>query len=319
VPGARERGLAAGPPQYIGRFAPSPTGDLHLGSLLAAVGSYLDARHHGGRWLLRIEDLDIPRAVTGSADRILRTLDGFGLHWDGEVIYQSRRIPLYIAALDALRAGGHTFECSCSRRELGSSEDTGYPGTCRAGPTRSGVPTATRFRCADDSVVLFDDRVQGVCRLEQRELGDFVIERKDKIIAYQLAVVVDDQAQHVSEVVRGADLLPSTGWQIALQRALGHPRPGYAHLPLVVEQNHEKLGKSRHSVPVDPARASSYLTAVLRLLRQGPPAELEHDTPARLLAWAARNWSVKAFAGVRCVTACDTPRAKKLGPTRNMD
>jgi glutamyl-Q tRNA(Asp) synthetase len=304
---------------YIGRFAPSPTGDLHLGSLLAAVGSYLDARHHGGQWLLRIEDLDTPRVVPGSADRIMRTLEGFGMHWDGEVIYQSRRIPLYRAALERLEAGGHTFECSCSRRELGGNEDTGYPGTCRAGPTRSGVPTATRFRCVADSVVLFDDRVQGPCRFEQRELGDFVIKRKDEIIAYQLAVVVDDQAQQVSNVVRGADLLPSTGWQIALQGALGSPTPGYAHLPLVLEKNHEKLGKSRHSVPVEPALASSCLTAVLRLLRQPFPAELENDTPTRLLAWAARNWSVEAFAGVRSVTACDTARAKKLGPTRNMD
>jgi len=308
---------------YIGRFAPSPTGDLHLGSLLAAVGSYLDARHHGGQWLLRIEDLDTPRVVPGSTDRILRTLEAFGLHWDGEVTYQSRRTSLYLAALEQLRAGGHTFECSCSRRELGQElgpgEDTGYPGTCRAGPTRSGVPTATRFRCADDSVVLFDDRVQGPQHFEQRQLGDFVVKRKDGIIAYQLAVVVDDRAQHVSQVVRGADLLPSTGWQIALQWALGSPPPTYAHLPLVVEQSREKLGKSRHSVPVEPALAATCLTTVLRLLRQAPPAELERDTPARLLAWAARNWSVKPFAGVRSVMACDTPRAKKLGRTLNMD
>ena len=202
---------------------------------------------------------------------------------------------------------------------MGNGEDTGYPGTCRAGPTRSGVPTATRFRLADDSVVFFDDRVQGVCRLEQRELGDFVIQRKDQIIAYQLAVVVDDQAQHVSAVVRGADLLPSTGWQIALQRALGLALPSYAHLPLVVEQTHQKLGKSRHSVPVEPALASTWLTAVLRLLRQPLPPELENDTPARLLQWAARNWNVKVFAGLRTVAACDTGRAKKLGSTRNMD
>jgi glutamyl-Q tRNA(Asp) synthetase len=268
---------------------------------------------------VRIEDLDTPRVVPGSADRILRTLEGFGLHWDGEVIYQSRRIPLYRAALDELKAGGHTFECSCSRRLLADQEDTGYPGTCRAGPTRSGVPTATRFRFAERSVVLFDDRVQGPQCFEHRELGDFVIKRKDGIIAYQLAVVLDDEAQQVSDVVRGADLLPSTGWQIALQRALGIPLPHYAHLPLVVEQSHEKLGKSRHSVPVEPRLAGTYLTTVLRLLRQLPPAELENDTPARLLAWAARNWSVKAFAGVRCVTACDTARAKKLGPTSNMD
>jgi glutamyl-Q tRNA(Asp) synthetase len=212
--------------------------------------------------------------------------------------------------VDQLKAGGRTFQCSCTRRGSGNGEDTGYPGTCRAGPTRSGVPTATRLRLADGSVVFFDDRVQGFCRFEQRELGDFVIQRKDQIIAYQLAVVVDDQAQHVSDVVRGADLLPSTGWQIALQRALGLALPRYAHLPLVVEQTHEKLGKSRHSVPVEPALASTWLTAVLRLLRQPLPPELENDTPARLLAWAARNWSLKVFAGLRTVTACDTARAK---------
>jgi glutamyl-Q tRNA(Asp) synthetase len=312
---ARERRPAAAGSQsqdrqYIGRFAPSPTGDLHLGSLLAAVGSYLDARHHGGQWLVRIEDLDTPRVVPGSADGILRALEAFGLHWDGEVVHQSRRIPLYRAALNQLESAGHTFECSCSRRELGSGDDTGYPGTCRNGPTRSGVPTATRLRIAAGSVVLFDDRVQGTCRFGQRELGDFVIQRKDRIIAYQLAVVVDDHAQHVSNVVRGADLLPSTGWQIALHAALGMPLPSYAHLPLVVAQTREKLGKSRHSVAVEHGRASSHLSSVLRLLNHPPPAELENDTPSRLLAWAARNWNVMAFAGLRTVTAGDTARAK---------
>src|SRR5690349_5263126 len=150
----------AGRPAYVGRFAPSPTGDLHLGSLLAAVGSYLDARHHGGRWLVRMEDLDTPRVVPGSAGRILRTLEGFGLEWDGEVLYQSRRIPLYLDTLERLRAAGHTFNCSCTRRQLGGQEDSAYPGTCRNGPTRSGVPTSLRFRLAHGFVVLFDDRVQ---------------------------------------------------------------------------------------------------------------------------------------------------------------
>jgi glutamyl-Q tRNA(Asp) synthetase len=306
---ARERDSAARLP-YIGRFAPSPTGDLHLGSLLAAVGSFLDARHHGGRWLVRIEDLDTPRVVPGSADRILRTLEGFGLHWDGDVVYQSRRIPLYAAALSQLESAGHTFECSCSRRELVGNEDIGYPGTCRNGPTRSGIPTSTRFRVADGCVVFFDDSVQGDCRFGTRELSDIVIRRKDGIIAYQLAVIVDDAAQHVSHVVRGGDLLLSTAWQIALQRTLSLPSPRYAHLPLVVEQTHEKLGKSRHSVPVDPALASGYLTTVLRMLNHPPPAGLENDTPARLLAWAVRNWNLKALAGVRSVTARDTAHAK---------
>jgi glutamyl-Q tRNA(Asp) synthetase len=297
-------------PAYVGRFAPSPTGDLHLGSLLAAVGSYLDARHHGGQWLLRIEDLDTPRVVPGSAARILRTLEGFGLHWDGEVIYQSQRNDAHVAALEQLQGAARTFECSCSRRETAGHDDTGYPGTCRAGPTRSGVPTATRFRVPPDLVVFFDDAVQGSCRFSTRELGDIVIRRKDGIIAYQLAVVVDDAVQHVTNVVRGADLLLSTAWQILLQQALGLATPGYAHLPLVVEQTREKLSKSRHSVPVQPALAGPCLTTVLRMLNHPPPPELENDAPERQLAWAARNWSVVALAHVRSVTACDTVHAK---------
>jgi glutamyl-Q tRNA(Asp) synthetase len=241
---------------------------------------------------------------------MLRTLEGFGLEWDGEVVYQSQRIPLYLAALHELKSAGLTFECSCTRRELGGNEETGYPGTCRKGPTRRGVLTSTRLRLPDGLVVFFDDRVQGHCRLEPRELGDFVIRRKDGVVAYQLAVVVDDSAQHITDVVRGADLLPSTGWQIALQRSLHLLTPSYAHLPLVVEQNTEKLGKSRQSVPVEPQSASACLTAVLRMLNHPPPPELEKDQPARLLEWAARNWNASAFANVRSVTACDTHHAK---------
>jgi len=298
------------PPPYIGRFAPSPTGDLHLGSLLAAVGSFLDARHQGGRWLVRIEDLDTPRVVPGSADRILRALEGFGLHWDGDVIYQSQRSDVYVAAVHELESAGLTYQCSCSRRELAGNEDTGYPGTCRNGPTRAGIPTATRFRIPDDCVVFFDDLIQGNCRFRAAELGDIVIKRKDGIIAYQLAVIVDDAAQHVSNVVRGADLLLSTAWQIRLQKALSLPSPRYAHLPLVVEQTQQKLGKSRHSVPVDPQLANTYLTMVLCMLNHAPPPELENDTPARQLAWAARNWRLGALTGVRSVTARDTVHAK---------
>ena len=156
-------------------------GDLHLGSLLAAVGSYLDARHNNGQWLVRIEDLDTPRVVPGSADRILRTLDGFGLHWDRDVIYQSKRNDVYVAALHQLETAGLTFHCSCSRRELQGNEETGYPGTCRNGPTRSGVPTAVRFRVPPESVVFFDDAVQGHCSFGTPELGDIVIKRKDSM------------------------------------------------------------------------------------------------------------------------------------------
>ena len=260
--------------------------------------------------MLRIEDLDTPRVVPGSADRILRTLEAFGLHWDGDVIYQSQRQDAYGAALDQLRAAGCTFECSCSRRELAGQEDTGYPGTCRAGPTRCGVPTATRFRVPPELVVFFDDAIQGRCSFSTRELGDIVIRRKDGIIAYQLAVIVDDAMQHVTHVVRGADLLLSTAWQILLQRALGLPTPGYAHLPLVVEQTHEKLSKSRHSLAVEPTLAGPRLTTVLRMLNHPPPPELVNDAPERQLAWAARHWSADAVAHVRSVTARDTVHAK---------
>jgi glutamyl-Q tRNA(Asp) synthetase len=255
-----------------------------------------------------MEDLDTPRNVPGSADRILRTLDGFGLHWDGPVEYQSRRIPLYLAALHKLKSEGRTYPCSCSRKDLAGS-DTHYPGTCRNGPTRGG-PTATRFRMDDSSLVLFDDRVQGTCYLDEIDSSDFVIRRKDGIIAYQLAVVVDDDAQHVSDVVRGADLLPSTGWQIALQKALGMVAPRYAHLPVVVEQTHEKLSKSRHSVPIEPAAAVPLLANVLRMLNHVPPPELENDKPGRLLQWAARNWRLDRFQRLRSVTARDTSLAK---------
>jgi glutamyl-Q tRNA(Asp) synthetase len=248
--------------------------------------------------------------VPGSADRILRTLEGFGLDWDGPVTYQSRRIPLYEAAIERLRKDGRTFECSCSRRELNGAEDGGYPGTCRNGPTRPEAPTATRFRMTDGALVLFDDRVQGTQRFETRELGDFVIQRKDGIIAYQLAVSVDDGEQQVSDVVRGADLLSSTGWQIALQGALSLPTPAYAHLPLVLGPHGEKLAKSRFSVPAAPAHATAHLTVVLRLLNHPPPAELLHGKPAELLSWAARNWNIGAFAGLRSVTARDTAIAK---------
>lgn len=303
---------------YIGRFAPSPTGDLHLGSLLAAVGSYADARHHGGRWLLRIEDLDTPRVVPGSAERILRTLEAFGLEWDGPVTYQSERLPLYRDALEQLRKSGWTFECSCSRRELGGLGDCGYPGTCRSGPKRPGVLTATRFRMQSDSII-FQDRVQGLQRLDGRELGDVVVRRKDDIIAYQLAVVVDDADQRISDVVRGADLLPSTGWQIALQQALSLPTPRHAHLPLVLGPRGEKLSKSQFSVPVDARFAATWLSVVVQMLNKNLPVELERDGPAAVLAWAVSNWNIAALAGQPSVTARDTASAKYVGPAREMD
>jgi glutamyl-Q tRNA(Asp) synthetase len=286
-------------PPYVGRFAPSPTGLLHLGSLVAALGSYADARSHGGRWLVRMEDLDRAREVTGSAAAILRTLELFALTWDGAIEYQSARTAHYTQALERLRALGATFECSCSRRER--DREGGYPGTCRARPTRSG-PTATRFR-VDDTLLAIEDGLQGKCEFPLRESGDVIIRRRDGAFAYQLAVVVDDALQNVTDVVRGADLLDSTPWQIALQQALKLPTPRYAHLPLVLEPDGKKLAKSRRSVAIDPQIVGRQLWHALVLLQQDPPAELESEPAHTIVTWACNNWRPDRLRGIREVRA----------------
>jgi glutamyl-Q tRNA(Asp) synthetase len=286
---------AAAHPPYTGRFAPSPTGPLHLGSLLAALGSYLDARAQGGSWCVRMEDLDRARVVPGCDAQLLRTLEAFGLQWDGPVAYQSTRTASFAQALSELRACGLTFECSCSRR--GRSEEAGYPGTCRAGATGPG-PTATRFR-VPAQVISFADRLHGQCRFDLSARGDVIIRRRDNTFAYQLAVVIDDAAQGITDVVRGADLLDSTPWQIALQRALGLPTPRYAHLPVVTEPDGAKLAKSRRSVALDPARAGAQLWQALRLLQQAPPLELTLQSPAQILGWAIAHWSLAPLVRVR--------------------
>jgi glutamyl-Q tRNA(Asp) synthetase len=287
------------PPRYVGRFAPSPTGPLHLGSLVAALGSFADARSRGGRWLVRMEDLDAARVRRGCAAEILRTLEAFGLTWDGPVEYQSERTAYYTEALRSLTAQGTTFECSCPRRAR--DPEGGYPGTCRNGPTRPG-PTATRFRVPEE-VLSFRDRAQGVCSFSLRELGDVIVRRRDGAFAYQLAVVVDDALQRVTDVVRGADLLDSTPWQLALQSALSLPAPSYLHLPLIVEPDGSKLAKSRRSVALDPGRAGLQLHQALTLLLQDPPARLELEPAATVLEWAWRNWRPERFGGVRSVPA----------------
>lgn len=290
---------AAAHPPYTGRFAPSPTGKLHLGSLLAALGSFLDARAQGGRWRVRMEDLDRERVVPGCADEMLQTLAAFGLHWDGPIEYQSARTVHYEQALAQLRAAGLTFECSCSRREL--ADEGGYPGTCRGGPRGTG-PTATRFRVAARPVA-FLDRLQGACEFDLAERGDIIVRRRDAVCAYQLAVVVDDAAQDVTDVVRGADLLDSTPWQIALQEALQLPPVRYAHLPLVTEPDGGKLAKSRRTIGLDPGAAPVQLCRTLKLLRQAPPAKLELEPVGTILQWAIQHWHVAPLQGVREVRA----------------
>ncbi|HME39860.1 MAG TPA: tRNA glutamyl-Q(34) synthetase GluQRS [Steroidobacteraceae bacterium] len=275
----------------MGRFAPTPSGDLHLGSLYAAAASYLDARARGGRWLLRIEDLDRPREVLGSAQRILATLQAFGFDWDGVVVRQRDRIDIYADALRNLQNRALTFECSCSRLQL--EDESRYPGTCRLRPAVSGVPTATRLRI-EPGHIKFCDRIQGTYRQDvAAAVGDIILKRRDQVFAYLLAVVVDDAAQGVTHVVRGADLLDNTPRQIHLQQLLGLPTPAYAHVPVLTEPDDTKLAKSRRSVSLDAVDALPQLLGVFSLLGLAPPASLAAATLADAWEWATGHWDIK--------------------------
>jgi glutamyl-Q tRNA(Asp) synthetase len=258
---------------YRGRFAPSPTGPLHFGSLVAAVGSYLEARAHDGAWLVRIDDLDPPRVVPGAARHILDSLRAFGFEWDASVVFQSTRADAYHAALHRLRAAQVIYPCICSRREIADSAGEGiegpvYAGTCRTGPREGRRAHALRVRTHADPIAFVDD-VQGpIAQRLEHEIGDFVVYRADRVFAYQLAVVVDDAEQGITDVVRGADLLLSTPRQIHLQRLLHLPTPRYAHLPVAVNAHGQKLSKQTLALAVDPDAAVALLAAVLDFLGQ---------------------------------------------------
>jgi glutamyl-Q tRNA(Asp) synthetase len=283
---------------YRGRFAPSPTGPLHFGSLVAAVGSFLDARRQRGAWLVRMEDLDPPRVVAGAADDILRTLDAFGLHWDEAVMYQSRRHAAYAEALDALRRMDAVYPCSCSRREIADSALAGvdgpiYPGTCRPGLPVGKAARAWRVK-VNGAEVAFADRVQGAvqCRLAL-EVGDYIVRRADALYAYQLAVVVDDAEQRVTDVVRGADLLGSTARQIHLQQLLRLPSLRYAHLPVAINGQGEKLSKQTGAAALDPRQAVPLLCDALAFLGQCPPSALRTGNLSAVWEWATTHWELK--------------------------
>jgi glutamyl-Q tRNA(Asp) synthetase len=268
---------------YCGRFAPSPTGDLHAGSLLAAFGSWLLARHAGGRWLVRVEDVDAPREVPGAAGRQLAALAALGLHPDGSVVYQSQRGALYQAALEQLLATGQAFVCHCSRAALAAGG--GIHRTCVA--TASRPDPAVRLHVPAGSLIRFDDAIQGPQEQDvARDVGDFVLRRADGCWAYQLAVVVDDAEQGITDVVRGADLLDSTPRQILLQRALGLPQPRYAHLPLLRDAHGRKLSKSDAAHPLDPGNPLPALRAAWSELGQPADAVAAACDVASLLAAA---------------------------------
>lgn len=294
------------PVPYRGRFAPSPTGPLHFGSLIAAVGSYLQARAHGGEWWVRIEDIDPPREVAGAGDAILASLEAHGLEWD-RLGYQHDRLERYAAALEQLQETGRLYPCTCSRREIAEAAgETGgsliYPGTCRGkapGPdNRHALRLDTR-----EAVIRFADRIQGeqTFRLHEQS-GDYVLRRADGLYSYQLAVAIDDAEQGMTEVVRGTDLIDSTARQMYLHRLLGYDSPAYAHLPVAVDPaTGRKLSKQTFARPLDDNRAARNVWDVLAFLGQAPPADLRQPDLPSVLQWAIDHWRldvVPARAGI---------------------
>ncbi|MGR9100314.1 MAG: tRNA glutamyl-Q(34) synthetase GluQRS [Gammaproteobacteria bacterium] len=293
----------------MGRFAPSPTGPLHLGSLYTALASYLQARANRGKWLVRIDDLDTPRNVPGAADAILRALDKFGLEWDGDILFQSRKREAYMAALENLKSDNLLYPCTCPRKLLSDyrlnhleSDAREYPGFCRDKPARYGTPHALRIK-TDESPIIFDDGLQDrqTCKLAI-DHGDFIVRRRDRIIAYQLSVVVDDNDQEISEVVRGFDLLDSTPKQLYLQQKLRYPSPAYLHVPVILDKTGAKLSKQTHAAPADPSNANTLIFLLLGLLKQSPPAALDGAPAKEQLRWAIANWNPAPLKKFRAIT-----------------
>jgi glutamyl-Q tRNA(Asp) synthetase len=280
---------------YRGRFAPTPSGPLHFGSIVAALGSWLDARSHGGEWHVRIDDLDPPRVAPGAADAILAMLDRLGLWWDGPVVRQGTRAPRYAAALGHIQGLAHVYPCTCSRKAIAAAELPGiegprYPGTCRDRPDRARGHPALRLDVRG-AVIEFVDLLQGTVRQAlESAVGDFVLRRADGVYSYHLACVVDDAAAGFTHVVRGADLIDATARQIHLQRLLGFAALQYLHLPVALDASGVKLSKQSRAEAIDPDRARHALAAALTFLGHAPPVELASASPAELLAWASAHW-----------------------------
>lgn len=283
----------------VGRFAPSPTGPLHFGSLVAAVASYCDVKSRNGQWILRIEDVDQTRCLPNVSDDIISTLQRFGFEWDAEIIYQSQRTDLYAQALSQLHQQGLAYPCTCSRKEIADSstlqgiEGILYPGTCLVQPIKPGMAAAWRIK-TDSRTIQFHDRIQGAQQHQMhRDIGDFVIQRADGLFSYQLAVVVDDAMQGITHVVRGADLLHSTTRQIYLQQHLGHPTPVYAHIGLVRNAQGQKLSKQTLAAALPSDNLASTLRSAFDFLPQLPnPAPALQSIPA-LWQWAMESWQLR--------------------------
>lgn len=284
---------------HIGRFAPSPSGPLHSGSLLAAVASYVDAKAHKGQWLLRIEDVDRHRTVEGSRDSILNCLEHHGLYWDGAIEHQIDNDDRYEAALKQLQQQQQVFFCQCSRAVLKQTSGP-YPGTCRSKKTSHYIPATRhqpashtlRFECNEEAID-FTDRILGKQSFQLAQLGDFILRRRDSLFAYQLAVVIDDAEQSVTSVVRGADLLSSTPWQIALQQALNLPAMDYAHLPLITHANNgQKLSKQTGALAINNSQAANNIYVALTQLGQQLPEQGQRLSVEQLLIWAIDHWQI---------------------------
>lgn len=303
---------ASKPHKYCGRFAPSPTGPLHFGSLVTALASFLDARASGGRWLVRMEDIDYARCLPGMDIDILHTLAAFGLEWDGDVLCQNVAASQerYQYALQQLRAAGLTYACGCSRKEIADSASIGiegpvYPGTCRAGLAPGKNGRAERIM-VPESEIIFEDRVQGpLSQNLAQQIGDFVLHRADGCFSYQLAVVVDDAYQGVTDVVRGVDLLLSTPRQIYLQQVLQLPQPSYAHIPLAVNQLGLKLSKQNLARPIDVDAPSTALFRALQFLGQNVPDEARYWSRQAIIDWAIRHWQLQNVPQQRAIV-CET-------------
>ena len=281
---------------YIGRFAPSPTGPLHIGSLYTALASFLQARSQQGLWLLRIDDLDTPRNIKGSGDSILKTLETFGLHWDGRVAYQSQTLDVYHEILDKLANDKLIYPCTCSRKTLTSV----YSGICRNKQTLPDSPHSLRIK-TDNRFIAFNDRLQGLMSQNLADNGDFILKRKDQIIAYQFAVVIDDDRQHINHVVRGYDLLDSTPRQIYLQQLLGLVTPDYMHVPVIIDEQGYKLSKQTRATAVDIKKPHTVIFELLNLLKQNPPGELQHGPLTELLSWSIKNWNPNLLKNCRAI------------------
>lgn len=282
---------------YIGRFAPSPTGPLHFGSLISAVASYLEACKHHGMWLVRMDDLDTPRIQSGAASTILSTLETFGFEWHGDVIYQSKRTDAYIGAFQTLANSDLIYPCSCSRKEIADSASHGidgfvYPNTCRLVGAHSAKNYAWRIK-TEDSFIQLIDLVQGLISQNlSTDIGDFVLKRADGLFTYQLATVVDDWFQGVTHIVRGSDLLTSTPRQIYLQNKLQLPQLNYAHIPVATNAKGEKLSKQTLATSLMAERKAVLLHQALTFLGQNPPPALQHESISHIWQWAKANWAI---------------------------